>query len=626
MTPRHFILATAGHVDHGKSALVHALTGTDPDRLPEEKTRGITIDLGFAFLQLKDAAGGGAENSTSIGIIDVPGHEDFIRNMAAGLAAVDAALLVVAADDGPMPQTREHLEILAYRGVRRLLVAISKSDLTDPLPAADATRALLARTPFANAPLLPVSVKTSTGIDALRAALAHLLAAAPAPPDMGKPRLWVDRVFAQRGVGTVVTGTLSGGHITRGQTLLLQPAGVRAHVRAAQTHGRDLDHALPGMRTALNLPELAGIVRRGDTLTIEGLGEPSAAWGVGLWRLGLTGDRPLRNAVRVHVHHGSADLAGMLDLLDGGLARLRLDAPAFALPGDRFLLRDWSATRTLAGGILLDTRLPRSGWRKRAASWRERMESPDDPVAWGRSELSWNHAVAPRELLNASRFSRAEIEAAVESLLAAQALRRVGDPPLLVDAVWWDALRTQAIACIDAHHLRHPEQRGLPLTVLRAALGRDLPATAFDTLLFDLHAVGIRRAGDVAARVAHRPALPAPLQRAGTSLREQLARQPLDPPTRKQLAPDAAARAALAFLLDTGEAVEVSPELVLLAETADRAAELVRAHLRTHGRATVSELKQALGSNRRVMVPLVEYLDQRGVTRRVGDYRVPGDR
>ena len=249
---RHFILATAGHVDHGKSALIKALTGTDPDRLPEEQLRGITIDLGFAHLELPDPAN--PSSSLVLGIVDVPGHEDFVKNMVAGVGSIDLALLVVAADDGWMPQTEEHLQILTYLGVSRAVVALTKIDLIqDGTSATAAIREKLRHTPFSAAPIVATSVVSGRGLDELKAALSRVLADAPPQTDIGKPRLPVDRVFKLQGIGTVVTGTLNGGTLRRGQTVAIQPSGKTARIRNIQSHGRDVVASGPGSRTALNL-------------------------------------------------------------------------------------------------------------------------------------------------------------------------------------------------------------------------------------------------------------------------------------------------------------------------------------------------------------------------------------
>ena len=246
MTVRHFMMATAGHVDHGKSALVKALTGIDPDRLPEEKARGITIDLGFAHLELPSTING-QPSTFHLGIIDVPGHEDFVKNMVAGVGSIDLALFVVAADDGWMPQTEEHLQVLSYLGVSRAVVALTKIDLVESEEMIAARlREKLANSPFAEAPIVPTSVLNARGLDELKAALVRVLSDTPPPRDIGKPRLPVDRVFTLRGIGTVVTGTLTGGILHRGQPVIIQPPGKTTRIRAVQNHNRDVDVSVPG--------------------------------------------------------------------------------------------------------------------------------------------------------------------------------------------------------------------------------------------------------------------------------------------------------------------------------------------------------------------------------------------
>src|SRR5216117_353745 len=289
MTDKHFILATAGHVDHGKSTLVKALTGTNPDRLPEEKARGITIDLGFAHLELSappsslnkrqsnaSAARTSDQPSTfSVGIVDVPGHEDFVRNMIAGIGSIDLALLVVAADDGWMPQTEEHVQILNYLRVQRGVVALTKSDLGGIDVVAEQIREKLRDTPFVRASIVPTSVRTGEGIENLKDALATELATAEPQPDICKPRLFVDRAFTLRGIGTVVTGTLSGGRMHRGQNVVIQPQNLSARVRTIQSHNRDMEIAQAGTRTAINVPDVpvgSDGIKRGDVITIANLG------------------------------------------------------------------------------------------------------------------------------------------------------------------------------------------------------------------------------------------------------------------------------------------------------------------------------------------------------------------
>src|SRR5437660_8981048 len=279
---KHFILATAGHVDHGKSALVKALTGTDPDRLPEEKARQITIELGFAHLQLSAPPSTiNSQLSTfCIGIVDVPGHEDFVRNMIAGVGSIDLALFVVAAGDGWMPQTEEHLQILTYLGVECAVIAFTKSDLGDASSSITAqVRERLYDTAFARSPIIPTSVRTGEGIESLKSAVASELSTMQPQLDFGKPRLFIDRAFILRGIGTVVTGTLTGGRLHRGEGVVIQPQNFDARIRSIQSHGYEVQYATPGMRTAINLPDVGigdrlGQLKRGDVITVA---DPSAS-------------------------------------------------------------------------------------------------------------------------------------------------------------------------------------------------------------------------------------------------------------------------------------------------------------------------------------------------------------
>src|SRR5438552_5959336 len=271
MTERHFIIATAGHVDHGKSALVKKLTGTDPDRLPEEKKRQITIDLGFAALNVTAPNG----DKIHAGIVDVPGHEDFVRNMIAGVGSIDLALFVVAADDGWMPQSEEHLQILNYLGAQRAVVALTKSDLGRIDVVTNQIREQLTGTSFADSPIVPTSVRTGTGIEKLANTLASQLARTEPQRDIRKPRLFIDRVFTLRGIGTVVTGTLTGGSLRRGQQIIVYQNNLETRIRSIQSHGHEVEVAQSGMRTALNLPDVpVDQLKRGDVVTIPGFGAP----------------------------------------------------------------------------------------------------------------------------------------------------------------------------------------------------------------------------------------------------------------------------------------------------------------------------------------------------------------
>jgi selenocysteine-specific elongation factor len=627
---RHFILATAGHVDHGKSALIKALTGTDPDRLPEEQLRGITIDLGFAHLELPDSAN--ASSSLVLGIVDVPGHEDFVKNMVAGVGSIDLALLVVAADDGWMPQTEEHLQILTYLGVSRAVVALTKIDLTqDEQGVIAAIREKVRETSFADAPIVPTSVVSGRGLDELKSALSLVLADAPPQADIGKPRLPVDRVFKLQGIGTVVTGTLNGGTLRRGQTVMIQPSGKTARIRNIQSHGRDVEASGPGSRTALNLSlDAVEDIHRGDVITLNDFGGPSSVLDVRI-EISPRATHAIKDGVRVHAHHGSGNVAarvafhGDTTLAAGekAVAQLRLEAPAFVFAGDRFIVRDWAERTTLGGAIVLDPDGDRKRFRRdaRMQFLSARAESPADVSRAVATQAAYEGATRKSQLLLKSRFSAAEISGAVAQLAAAGTIVIAGD--FIVDAARWQALHRRSTEAIDARHRAHPEQSGLPLTDLRAALNDELPvADLFDAVVADLCKSEFVRAGTAIRRPSHLPVLPPQLQAAGAKIRATLAEKALDPPSRKDLAPDSGSQQALRFLIQTGEVAEINAEIAMSIDNLKRATEMIRQFIRAKGPATTSDLRQMLGNSRRVVIPLLEKLDRDGVTLRQGDKRL----
>lgn len=633
MSVRNYILATAGHVDHGKSSLVKALTGIDPDRLPEEKARGITIELGFAHLSLP---------GFHVGIVDVPGHEDFVKNMVGGVGSIDLALLIVAADDGWMPQTEEHLQIMTYLGVTRGVVALTKGDLlaNDDERAVASVRKQLEGTPLANAPIVKTSVVSGLGLEELKDALCKVLGETPAPRDFGKPRLPVDRVFTLRGVGTVVTGTLSGGTFQRGQQVVIQPRGDATRIRTVQSHNREVEASPPGTRTALNLPDVAAgpdadAVHRGDTITLQSLGESSRAVDVLLEKsarlanLATPAATPLRDGARVRVHHSSANYPARVIIPMGGpvapgerrLAQLRFESPVFIFLGDRLIVRDWSEQWTLAGGTVLDPDAPTRNLRSPAnREFLERCAAANNDLRkLILTTLRRDRASARTTLLVKARFSAQEIASAISALAGEQQVVASGE--WVMDAPWWNALKAQAADSIQADHKAHPDRQGFPLSDLRRAV--QLPdAALFDVLVADLCQAGFSQTGTTIRHGAHKLALPAHLEAHGKRIRAALATKPFEPPTRKDLAGDAASQQALRFLVQSGEAVELDAETAMLATNYGRATDTIKAHLQKAGGATASELRQLLSTNRRVIIPLLERLDREGVTIRQGDKRV----
>src|SRR6202790_2528494 len=628
--PRHFIIAFAGHVDHGKSALVKALTGIDPDRLPEEKARGITIDLGFAHLELPASAPGAS--SLQLGIVDVPGHEDFVKNMVAGVGSIDLELFVVAADDGWMPQTEEHLQILSYLGVHRAVVALTKVDLIrDERAAVEALYGKLRHTAFARAPIVPTSVVSGLGLDDLKTALARVLADTLPSRDIGKPRLPVDRVFTLRGIGTVVTGTLTGGTLRRGQSVAIQPSGKVARIRNIQSYNHDVEFSVPGTRTALNLTDIATSddVLRGDVVTLAEFGAASDVLDIAL-EVSKRANRPLRDGAQVHVHHGSANARAKVvfsprkELGPGehALAQLRFDANVFGFAGDRFVLRDSAGQSTLAGGVVLDPDAGRKLFRSEArlSFLRRRAESPSEVTSFVASQIARDQAVRRSQLLLKSNFSAADISNAISRIVEGGNLVLVAD--FAVDAAGWQMVYRRAADAIDASHRAHPEQSGLSLSELRTNLEADLPfSDLFESVVSDLCRNEFIKVGNTIRRVTHQRALPPPLMAAAAKLRTTLAAKPFDPPSRKQLEPDSASQQALRFLIETGEAVEINAEVVLASDSLKRMTNLISQFIWNKGAATVIQLRQDLGCSRRVIVPLLERLDRDGVTQRDGDIR-----
>ena len=621
---RHAILATAGHIDHGKSSLVKALSGIDPDRLPEEKARGMTIDLGFAHLELP----GG-----KLGIVDVPGHQDFVKNMVAGVGALDLALLVVAADDGWMPQTEEHLQILSYLGVTRGVVALTKADLVqDTAVRVKEISDQLRNSPFVGADIIPVSTKTGAGLDDLKTALTTIVDQIPPHENHNQPRLAVDRIFTVQGIGTVVTGTLTGGTLQKGQTVLTHPPGRETRVRGLQSHNREQEVAQPGTRTAINLAGLSrDAVPRGATITLPELPQTTATLDVCLERSPrLHSDAsPLRNNTRVRVHHGTGHGSARLVLADGGviergqnrLAQLRLEQPICVWLGDRVVIRNWQETATLAGGLVLDVGGDRKKMRApaRMQLLEARIAAPKDPQTWVETQLTRDGIAERDTLLRPSFFSPAEIDKAVTGLLDSRKALQAGD--WIADKSRWQSTIAAMSQRVEAEHVRRPELPGLSLDQLHPVMAQGFPGhDVFSELIADLCRNGfIRRQNHIASN-SHKPALPANLRDVGEKLRRTM--QMPDPPARKYITENSTGRQALQFLIDAGEAIDVSPDLVLGAAQFYRCRLLVKQHLRKHGQATASELRTATDTTRRIMIPLLEKMDRDGVTVRRGNVRV----
>ncbi|MFT5469491.1 MAG: selenocysteine-specific elongation factor [Verrucomicrobiales bacterium] len=644
MPDRHFILGTAGHIDHGKSSLVKALTGTDPDRLPEEKARGMTIELGFANLSLPASDDSGDE--LIVGVVDVPGHSDFVKNMVAGVGSIDLALFVVAADDGWMPQTEEHYQILNYLGVRNAIVALTKADLIEDPDDLELVlediRENIGEGDWKDIEVVPTSSETGSGIDELRAKISQMLTESSPVRNCGKPRLPVDRAFSIKGVGTVVTGTLIDGEIAAGDDLIVQPGGLKAHIRNVQSHQANQDTAAPGTRTALNMTGISLAARgvegiaRGNVLTDPALGEATRTLDIRIEKCDreVRGQkkslRPVRTGREVLFHYGSASYPARLHLLgtrvlepgQTAIAELRFKDPVYVFVGDRFVLRDASAGVTLAGGLVLDEDANRRMFRKpwQADFLKARAENPDDLEVLITSQVVRDKAAPAAALLARSRFSREEIAEKAAELVDRGVLAQSGS--WLFDQDWWKRVSGTAAEMIAAFHKAEPDQVGLPLRDLKAKVEGELPTSdLFGVLMEGLLAGEFIKAGPIIRRRDHTPRLPPELTAAAERIRKLLAEDPIAPPNKGEVAIDATDEKALRFLIQIGEVVELNPKTVITAGGYDQIKSKIVEFLHANGRATASDLRKVTETSRRILLPILERFDALGVTARDGDFR-----
>ena len=634
------VVGTAGHIDHGKSALVLALTGTDPDRLKEEKARGITIDLGFAHQTI---------DGVNFAFVDVPGHERFVKNMLAGVGGIDLVILVVAADGSVMPQTREHFDICRLLRVPAGIVALTKVDLVDADTlelARMEVRELVAGSFLDGAPIVPVSAKTGEGLEALRAALADVRRRAHGRPAQGVTRLPIDRVFSMKGFGTVVTGTLVSGRIAADAELAVAPGGRRVKVRGVQVHGEKRTEAVAGQRTAINL---AGIeveeIARGQALVTPGAFEETRLADAVVEL--LSGAKPLKHGARVRFHQGTAEIMARVALIGpatdpipaGGHAfvRLRLEAPAILARGDRYILRAYSPTVTMAGGLILDPRPPRTAIRTAAALARcQRLQfdpgSEDRAVAEQRAVAVRVEDAGPAGLPLAAMTSRAgvdpaEVAARASALIAAKQAVRAGDV-LVSDAVY-TRLADGVVATLTGHHKKQPLSEGMPREELREHLFARGHAAVFDRALADLSAAGTIFVKDRVALATHRVELTEEEERARAAVDRVYRDGGLTPP---DAAAVAAASGAPAPVVDRvlkllqRQKTLVKVDALLFHEEALKRLKAEMTALKTAEgaalRIDVAAFKERFGITRKFAIPLLEYLDRERVTRRVGESRI----
>ena len=635
---RSIVIGTAGHIDHGKSALVRALTGTDPDRLKEEQARGITIDLGFAHVEAE---------GVNLAFVDVPGHERFVKNMLAGAGGIDLVLLVVAADESVMPQTREHFQICRLLEVPAGIIALTKADLADPDTIDIArleVRELTAGSFLADAPIVVVSSKTGTGLDDLRHALVAAASAVRERDREGPTRLPIDRVFSIKGFGTVVTGTLVSGTIREEAELVVLPRDVTVKVRGVQMHGHRAVQAAAGNRVAVNLGGVdVADLARGDTLCAPGAFEPTRRLDCVVDVLG--DGRALRHGARVRFHYGTIELLGRVAIAAGrrdgaalteiapghaGYARIRLEAPAVLTRGDRFILRSYSPSITIGGGVVLDPHPPRSGIRNAAALARyRRLDAAGDAIGaldsavLGFIDERGGAGLSRAALLSRAGATRVAADAAANRLARAGQAVPVAD--LLVAPVVLQALSERLLSALKAHHGSQPLSEGLPREEARERLfGRAAPAV-FEHVLAELARQRKIVVRDRLALAGHQVSLSPEESRAREAIERLFREAGLAPPDAAAVVaaanvPAAVADRVAALLLRQKTLVKLDT-LMFHADALARLKADVRG-LNRDARVDVSAFKERYGITRKFAIPLLEYLDRERVTRRVGDSRI----
>jgi selenocysteine-specific elongation factor len=627
-----YVLGTAGHVDHGKSTLVRAITGIDPDRLQEEKAREMTIDLGFAWLTLP--------SGKEVSIVDVPGHERFIKNMLAGAGGIDAALLVIAADEGPMPQTEEHLDILHLLGVDRGIVVLTKTDMVDEdwlELVQEEIRDRLKNTTLHNAPIVPVSARTGRNLPGLLAAIDRLLDGTEQRADRGAPRLPIDRAFTIAGFGTVVTGTLIDGSLHVGQEVEIVPGGLKSRIRGIQSHKHKTESIEPGNRVAVNLVGLdVDQIRRGMVLALPGKLRPSNRVDVHLHLL-PDAPSPLEQNDPLDFFTGAAESPAQITLLDTdrlqpgdtAWAQIRLRDEVSLLKGDRYIVRQPSPSLTVGGGQVIDAH-PRRHKRFNAEtlSALETLQkgTPEELImqALGMTALD------ARAVVDKSALEKTDAERAIQALLddkkllllagdAQTIMRNPQSAILMAEDAFQDAIR-RVHNLLAIYHKQQPLRRGMSKEELRSRMSSIISARAFPHVMARAVERGAIAEGATIYRTPEHEPRYSPAQEAQVSaLRSAYAKTPYSPPSPTELAvePD-----VLAALVESGELVKIDENIYYTRATLDEMRERIVHTIDEQGDINVALMRDVFGTTRKYAIPLLEYFDNQKITRRVGDARV----
>jgi selenocysteine-specific elongation factor len=618
-------------VDHGKSTLIQALTGTHPDRLKEEQEREMTIVLGFAWWQLP--------NGEEVGVVDVPGHRDFIENMLSGVGGIDAALFVVAADEGVMPQTREHLAILDILQINSGVVALTKIDSVDDPDWLDLVeedvRQVIAGTVLKDAPIIRVSAKEKTNLDELQSALEDVLARHPSRPNLGRPRLPIDRVFTMSGFGTVVTGTLIDGSFSVGDEVAILPGNIRGRVRGLQTHKQKEETAHPGARTAMNISGVdVDEIRRGQVVVLPGSLQPTRRLDVH-FKLLKDVSQPLKHDNEVKLFIGSAEVIARVRLIgvdeikpgEEGWLQLELSDPAVAVRGDRYILRRPSPGETLGGGAVLDPH-PKRRYKRFAAQVAERLEALTEgtPAEVFMQALLGIGVGDYREVVKASHLEKevagkvtAELIETNQMMVLKGDLEKVADKSLVASWTFWEGVKTRSLDAVGVHHETHPLRLGMPREELKSRLGLD--ASVFNAVMSRLVESGaIEEGGALIHLPGHAIKFSPPQQKKVDALLERFAESPFSPPTVKDCL-EAVGEDVYQALVDLETLLPVSAEVVFRREDYETAVKKVSDFIGVNGAITLAQARDHLDTTRRYVQDLLEYMDTQGITVREGDAR-----
>jgi selenocysteine-specific elongation factor len=625
------VIGTAGHVDHGKSTLIAALTGTHPDRLKEEQAREMTIELGFGWMTLP--------NGEEVGIVDVPGHRDFIENMLSGIGGIDAALLVIAADEGVMPQTREHLAILDLLQIPAGLIVLTKTDLAPDEAWLDLVetdiRAVVKDTVLRDALIVRVSAKTKSGLDALIANLQSILEQKPARLDLNRPRLPIDRVFSMSGFGTVVTGTLLDGHLASSDEVEILPSGHRGRVRGLQTHKKKEDRAVPGSRTAVNISGIeTESIQRGEVVVHPNQYQPTRRIDA-RFRLLRAASASVKHNSEVKLFVGASETIANLRLLgteelnpgEEGWIQLELRDPVVAVRGDRYILRRPSPGETLGGGVIVDHQ-PKGRHKQFDENILKSLESLSQGTP---AEVLLEAALALNiaginEVVTRSRLEGAVAENALNELLKAGSLIPLeAGPPTLTSSLLimalphWNALHEKILQTVESYHRNYPLRRGIPREELKSRL--KLSARAFNSLITNYLSQNILKDRDnYLAQPEHKIRFDEGQQARVESLMRKFEQNPNTPPSVRECQAEVGEE-ILNALIELNELIAVSPEVIFRKRDYDLAVARIKSIIGENEKVSLAEVRDLFNTSRKYAQALLEHLDALGITVRDGDFR-----